>query len=126
MTSYWETYKGNTFSARYCQVLASIDELVVVVGALHCSCCLDFYRTYMLGAGSDFTPFYSTLGIPAIDFRYTFNEVRVVYQNLQISLHYAEKIFDEFPFMISVNFPLYCEPVSLIFMEFLIKKEPSH
>ena len=37
---------------------------------------LSFYRTKRLGSGSDFTKFYATLGMAAVDLRYTFDEVR--------------------------------------------------
>ena len=36
---------------------------------------LSFYRVRRLGSGSDFTKFYATLGMAAVDLRYTFDEV---------------------------------------------------
>jgi len=53
-----------------------------------------------LGAGSDFTPFYSVIGIPSIDFRYTYDENSMklgsypVYHSIHDNYHWMTSFID--------------------------------
>ncbi|XP_065067793.1 putative N-acetylated-alpha-linked acidic dipeptidase [Rhopilema esculentum] len=57
-------------------------------------------KIHTLGAGSDFTPFYSVIGVPALDFRYTYNENAMhlgsypVYHSIHDNYHWMSTFVD--------------------------------
>jgi hypothetical protein len=53
-------------------------------------------RVSILGSGSDFTAFMHVLGVPAIDIRYTYEEVKHTTVNVHILCDDCERIIDIF------------------------------
>jgi hypothetical protein len=53
-------------------------------------------RVNILGSGSDYTAFMHVLGVPAIDIRYTYEEVKHTTVNAHILCDDCERIIDIF------------------------------